>query len=92
MTSFARKVYRIVSKIPIGETRAYKWVAEKAGKPKAYRAVGRILKHNPYPLIIPCHRVVGSDLKIGGYIFGVKKKSLLLEMEREIKTCLADKK
>jgi O-6-methylguanine DNA methyltransferase len=49
MTSFAKKVYKVVSTIPIGEVRTYKWVAQKAGKPKAARAVGQILKDNPYP-------------------------------------------
>jgi len=92
MTPFAKKVYRIVMKIPIGEVRSYKWVAQKAGKPKAYRAVGQILKKNPYPLIIPCHRVVASNNKLGGYIFGLKKKRLLLDLEKEINLCLVSKK
>ncbi len=92
MTPFARKVYLIVSKIPIGETRTYKWVARKVGKPKAYRAVGQVLKRNPYPLFVPCHRVITSGNKIGGYVFGVKKKSLFLKMEKEISSCLANKK
>lgn len=79
-------------KIPIGEVRTYKWVAEKVGKPRAYRAVGQILKHNPYPLIIPCHRVVKSNKNSGGYIFGTKNKRLLLNLEKEIKLCLANKR
>lgn len=92
MTPFAKKVYRIVRDIPIGEVRTYKWVAQKVGSPKAYRAVGQILKHNPYPLIIPCHRVVAGNNKLGGYIFGLKKKKLLLDLEKEIKQCLANKR
>jgi methylated-DNA-[protein]-cysteine S-methyltransferase len=92
MTPFAKKVYQVVSAIPIGEVRTYKWVAEKSGFPKAARAVGQVLKNNPYPLIIPCHRVIGSSHKIGGYVFGVSKKKLLLEMERNICRCLANKK
>jgi methylated-DNA-[protein]-cysteine S-methyltransferase len=92
MTPFARKIYKIVSGIPIGEVRTYKWVAGKAGKPKASRAVGQILKRNPYPLIIPCHRVINSDNKIGGYVFGVNKKKLLLDMEKEIARCLGNRK
>jgi methylated-DNA-[protein]-cysteine S-methyltransferase len=92
MTPFAKKVYQIVSRIPIGEVRTYKWVAEKAGKPQASRAVGQVLKRNPYPLIIPCHRVIKSDNKIGGYAFGVNKKKLLLDMEKEILRCLGTKK
>lgn len=53
MTPFARKVYKAVLSIPMGEVRTYKWVAQKAGRPRAYRAVGTILKKNPYPLIMP---------------------------------------
>jgi methylated-DNA-[protein]-cysteine S-methyltransferase len=92
MTPFARKVYKIVSGIPIGEVRNYKWVAGKAGKPEASRAVGQILKRNPYPLIIPCHRVINSNNMIGGYVFGVNKKKLLLDMEKEILRCLGTRK
>jgi methylated-DNA-[protein]-cysteine S-methyltransferase len=92
MTPFARKVYRIVSGIPIGQVRTYKWVAQKAGKPGACRAVGQVLKRNPYPLIIPCHRVIKSDNKPGGYVFGANKKKLLLGMEKEILKCLGTRK
>jgi methylated-DNA-[protein]-cysteine S-methyltransferase len=92
MTPFARRVYQIVSEIPIGQVRTYKWVAGKAGKPQASRAVGQILKRNPYPLIIPCHRVINSNKKIGGYVFGVNQKKLLLDMEKEILKCLGTKK
>lgn len=83
MTPFARKVYKAVLSIPVGEVRSYKWVAKRAGRPRAYRAVGQILKHNPYPLIIPCHRVVKSDKKLGGYVFGIKAKRLLLDLEKQ---------
>jgi methylated-DNA-[protein]-cysteine S-methyltransferase len=84
MTPFAKKVYRVVLKIPLGQVRSYKWVAAKAGHPKAARAVGQILKNNPYPVLIPCHRVVKSGKGIGGYLFGAKKKKALLELERAI--------
>jgi len=85
MNPFAKKVYRVVLKIPLGEVRTYKWVAKKAGKPKAIRAIGQILKHNPYPLLIPCHRVICSNGKLGGYIFGKKKKKAFLDLERKIR-------
>ena len=85
MTPFAKKVYKIVSGIPLGEVRTYKWIAHKAGRPKAYRAVGQILKNNPYPLIIPCHRIIESSGKLGGYILGKKTKAALLNLERQIK-------
>jgi len=85
MTSFAIKVYRAVLNIPIGEVRSYKWIAEKIGYSGACRAVGQVLKKNPYPLIIPCHRVIKSDGKLGGYIWGVKAKKRILDLERQIK-------
>ena len=92
MTPFAKKIYWIVSRIPIGQVRTYKWVAQKTGKPAASRAVGQVLKRNPYPLIIPCHRVINSDHKAGGYVFGAKKKKLLLDKEKEILKCLGTRK
>lgn len=83
-TAFARKVYRIVSEIPLGEVRTYQWVAKKAGNPRAARAVGQLMKRNPYPLIVPCHRVVAAK-GLGGYALGLKMKKGLLELEKEIK-------
>lgn len=85
LTPFAKKVYQAVLSIPLGEVRTYKWVAQKAGRPKAYRAVGQILKNNPYPLIIPCHRVVAGNHKLGGYAWGKKNKEAILNLERQIK-------
>lgn len=85
MTPFARKVYKIILTIPPGKVRTYKWVARKAGRPRAWRAVGQILKNNPYPLIIPCHRVVESSGKLGGYVWGRKAKEKLLNLERQVK-------
>jgi len=88
MTPFAKKVYRVVMDIPLGEVRTYKWVAKEAGSRSAYRAVGTILKNNPWPLIIPCHRVVRSNNILGGYIFGKNKKKWLLDLENKIAQCL----
>jgi O-6-methylguanine DNA methyltransferase len=84
MTPFAKKVYKAVLSIPLGQVRTYKWVARKAGKPKAVRAVGQILKRNPFPFFIPCHRVVSSSGDIGGYVFGQKRKKELLNLEQLI--------
>ena len=92
MKDFTVKVYRAVLSIPLGQVRSYKWVAKKSGSPEACRAVGQILKRNPYPLIIPCHRVINSGRKIGGYIFGVKRKISLLALERELRKCMLSKK
>jgi O-6-methylguanine DNA methyltransferase len=60
-------------------------VAAKAGKPNAARAVGNILNKNPYLLVIPCHRVVRSDGRIGGFALGVKAKQRILNEERQIR-------
>jgi methylated-DNA-[protein]-cysteine S-methyltransferase len=85
MTPFAKKVYRAVLSIPLGETRAYKWVAAKAGNPKAVRAVGQILRRNPYPWFVPCHRVICANGNLGGYVFGKEKKRAILDLERTIR-------
>ena len=85
MTLFAKKVYKVVLSIPLGDVRTYQWVAKKIGAPQAVRAVGAALKNNPCPLIIPCHRVIHSDGRLGGYIFGRKTKRVLLNLERQIK-------
>jgi methylated-DNA-[protein]-cysteine S-methyltransferase len=92
MKEFTFKVYRAVLSIPVGQVRSYKWVASKAGSPGACRAVGQILKRNPYPLIIPCHRVVQSDQKPGGYVFGVAQKKFLLALEKELVKCMVSRK
>ena len=85
LTKFQWKVLDVTAKIPLGETRTYKWVAQKAGSPKAFRAVGQALRWNPYPLIIPCHRVIKEDGSLGGYAGGPStKKAKLLKMEKEI--------
>jgi methylated-DNA-[protein]-cysteine S-methyltransferase len=88
MTPFAKKVYKVVLSIPLGEVRSYKWVAQRAGNPKACRAVGQILKSNPYPLLIPCHRVVRSNKELGGYAGGLKIKRSILDLEKRLKKCL----
>ncbi|MEW6599938.1 MAG: methylated-DNA--[protein]-cysteine S-methyltransferase [Nitrospirota bacterium] len=80
-TEFERKVWAALAEIPFGETRSYKWVAEKTGNSAAVRAVGRALSKNPVPIVIPCHRVIESDGSIGGYSSGVDVKRRLLEME-----------
>lgn len=91
MTQFAEKVYKVVLGIPFGQTRSYKWVAQKAGRPGAHRAVGTILKRNPFPLIVPCHRVIKSDNEAGGYAFGIRNKRIILDLEKEILRWLANK-
>ncbi len=79
-TLFQKKIYKIVKKIPKGNFLTYKGVTEKAGCPKAWRAVGNVLNKNKNPKI-PCHRVIRSDGKIGGYNKGKNKKITLLSKE-----------
>ena len=82
-TTFQRKVWKITKLIPYGETRCYPWVAEQIGK---RGAVGQALARNPLPIIIPCHRVVASDGKLGGYSGGVEMKKCLLYREASTST------
>jgi methylated-DNA-[protein]-cysteine S-methyltransferase len=78
---FENAVYAVVRRIPRGKTYTYKEVAKRAGRPRAYRAVGNILNKNYNPAI-PCHRVVRSDGSAGGYNRGGEEKRHLLEKER----------
>ncbi|MBP9694853.1 MAG: MGMT family protein [Candidatus Magasanikbacteria bacterium] len=80
MQSFKEKVFKVVKKIPKGSVLTYKEVSRLAGSPKAYRAVGNILNTNYNPGI-PCHRVVRSDGKIGGYNRGSENKKRILKSE-----------
>jgi len=80
-TEFERKIWSVLNEIPFGETRSYKWVAEKAGSASAVRAVGQALSKNPVPIVLPCHRVIESDGSIGGYSSGTDIKRRLLDME-----------
>ena len=80
MLSFQEKVFETVKKIPKGKVLSYKLVAQKASSPKAWRAVGNVLNKNQDPKI-PCHRVIRSGGKIGGYRCGIKKKIRLLKKE-----------
>jgi methylated-DNA-[protein]-cysteine S-methyltransferase len=74
-------VLETVRSIPHGEVRSYGWVARQIGKPKAARAVGQALAANPMPLVVPCHRVIGSDGSLTGFTGGLKMKKRLLELE-----------
>ena len=82
-TPFRKRVYTVMSAIPFGEVRTYRWLAEKIGNPKALRAVGSANAHNQWPPVIPCHRIVGSDGRLTGFSApgGLSLKKALLEME-----------
>ena len=80
---FQRAALQETMTIPYGETRSYKQIAERIGRPRAARAVGRAEATNPMPLVIPCHRVIGSDGKLHGYGLGegLPTKEWLLKLE-----------
>lgn len=79
--SFKEKVYQVVAKIPRGQVLSYGEVAKRAGSPRAARAVGNIMHNNPDPKQVPCHRVIATNNKIGGYAWGIKAKMKKLRTE-----------
>lgn len=83
-TAFQRKVWAAIRDIPCGKTATYGEIARAIGSPRAARAVGMALHRNPFPVIVPCHRVVGKASP-GGYAFGLPRKRYLLDLERKKK-------
>lgn len=84
-TEFQKKVWQELMKIPYGETRSYKDIAMKIGKPTAARAVGMANNKNRMLIVIPCHRVIGQNGSLVGYASGVDMKKYLLELEKNYK-------
>lgn len=82
-TEFQKKVWKELTKIPYGETRSYKQIAENIGNPKACRAVGMANHNNPIAIIVPCHRVIGTNNKLVGYAGGLAIKEKLLKVEQK---------
>ncbi|MFQ5574081.1 MAG: methylated-DNA--[protein]-cysteine S-methyltransferase, partial [Terriglobia bacterium] len=80
-SSFEKRVFKATAEIPWGEVRSYKWVAEKLGDGSAARAVGQSLGRNPWPIIVPCHRVIRSGGGLGGFSLGLDWKRRLLALE-----------
>lgn len=80
-TEFQNLVWDTIHQIPFGEVRSYKWIAEQIGRPKAVRAVGSATGSNPITIVIPCHRVIGSNGKLGGYGGGLDRKRHFLKLE-----------
>lgn len=81
-TPFQQKVWEALRRIPYGETRSYKQIAEEIGNGKASRAVGMANHHNPIMCVIPCHRVIGANGNMVGYAGGLEIKKQLLELEQ----------
>lgn len=80
---FSMKVWREMVAIPYGEVRTYGELAKAIGRPGAARAVGQACHRNPLPILIPCHRVVGTGGRLTGYAGGLELKEMLLELERD---------
>jgi O-6-methylguanine DNA methyltransferase len=81
-TTFQKKVWSALAKIPYGQTRSYKEIARAIGYPKAFRAVGNANGRNSIPLILPCHRVIESNGGLGGFGHGIEIKRRLLDFEK----------
>ena len=79
-SSFSTRIWTLAQEIPYGEVRSYKWLSEKA-RTRAYRAVGRALARNPFPLLVPCHRVIRKNGGLGGYSAGLELKKKFLRIE-----------
>ena len=80
-TSFQQAVWTQIAKIPYGQTVTYKDIAQAIDKPRAFQATGRAVGANPLAILIPCHRVVGSNGELTGYAFGLEMKKALLNLE-----------
>lgn len=80
-TPFQEEVWRALLEVPYGETRTYRALAERIGRPRGYQAVGAAVKANPLMLVVPCHRILGQDDRLTGYAGGVEIKRWLLRHE-----------
>lgn len=82
-SEYQKRVWKALQTIPYGQTRSYKEIAIMTGNEKASRAVGMANGKNPLPIVIPCHRVIGSNGKLTGFAFGIKLKKDIINLEKE---------
>ena len=84
LSAFQKRVFKAVMKVPYGEVTTYGTIAKKIGAPGASRAVGNALSNNPFPLVVPCHRVIRGDRRLGGFTAegGIRLKKKLLHLEK----------
>jgi methylated-DNA-[protein]-cysteine S-methyltransferase len=87
-TAFQRRVWEALTTIPYGETRSYGEIARQIDAPGAFRAVGLANGHNPIGIIVPCHRVIGSNGGLTGYGGGIDRKRMLLGMEKQFHSAI----
>lgn len=83
ITDFQKRVLKILIKIPYGKTWTYKEIAQELGSKNYTRAIGQAVGHNPISIIIPCHRVVGTNGNLTGYAGGIERKKFLLKFEQD---------
>lgn len=83
-TPFQTKVWQALQMIPYATTVSYGQIAQQIGHPKAVRAVGRAVGSNPFPIIVPCHRVIGSNGSLTGFAYGLTPKRWLLDHEQQV--------
>ncbi len=83
-SEFAKKIFTVLLQTKPGETISYSQLAKLAGKPKAARAVGRIVARNRFPVVIPCHRIIGANGALTGYGGGLELKKKLLAIEKDM--------
>lgn len=81
-TPFQQRCWKACRSIPYGQTRTYAWLAARAGSPKAARAAGQAMRRNPLPVIVPCHRVVGSGGKVGGFAGDARPTGASVSLKR----------
>ena len=81
ITPFSERVLGELARVPFGETATYAQLATRAGNPKAARAVGMVMNRNPIPIVLPCHRIVGTSGSLVGYADGLERKETLLRLE-----------
>lgn len=84
-TDFQKQVWEQLQRIPYGQTRTYGEIAKMMGKPKDSRAIGMANHNNPILILVPCHRVIGADGSLTGYVAGIEAKKYLLEFEKKNK-------
>ncbi len=80
-TTFQRRVWRTLQRVPYGKIRSYQWIADRVGGPRYARAVGNAVGANPLPIVVPCHRIVAQDASLGGFSCGLPMKRKLLALE-----------
>jgi methylated-DNA-[protein]-cysteine S-methyltransferase len=90
LADFPRDVLELLARVPYGDTTTYGTLAARAGRPRAARAVGMVMNRNPIPIVLPCHRVVGSTGKLVGYAGGVERMEQLLRLEGALDPTLTD--